>query len=130
MQETIVNIKEKLKHLTVLFVEDEDDLRVNTENFLKFIFDDIDVAKNGKEGLELFQKKNYNIVITDIIMPLMDGIQMCKEIVKINSNTAIIFLTAYRDNIDQTDLKYNYLVQKPISYNKMLETIQKLSTEY
>ena len=84
--------------ISLLIVEDD---KVASSTFLphviarKFPAVTIYVAENGKMGLELFKEHAPDIVITDINMPEMDGIQMAGEIKSIKADTKFIVLTAY-----------------------------------
>jgi len=86
-----------LKNLSCLYVEDEASIREIFSFIIKRYFKTVFVAENGKVGLELYKKNNPDIVISDIRMPIMDGIEMAKEIKKINPNAYIIFITAFTD---------------------------------
>ena len=78
-------LKEKVRALKVLFVDDEYDVRKGTGMFLKKFFDDVVVCENGKKGLEEFlAAKDFDVVITDILMPIMDGVEMSKKMREID----------------------------------------------
>jgi len=74
-------------------------------------------AENGQEGLELFKKESPGLVLTDIKMPIMDGIEVLKEIKKINPHAEVIVITGHGDmdlaiqalNLDATDF-----INKPL----------------
>lgn len=101
----------------ILIVEDE---AISLDIIVSKLKTDYDVisANNGKEGLELYKKFNPHIIITDIRMPLMDGIELIKKIRQIDQNSKII-ITSFKNDIDTlleaTELKlFKYLV-KPIN---------------
>ncbi len=75
----ILELQQSVKHLKVLYVED--DLTINQQfaAFLKEFFDNVDSAYNGLEGLELFDQTAYDIVITDIQMPKLGGWDMLES---------------------------------------------------
>ena len=75
--------------LTLLYVEDEANIREEMVEILELDFEHIHVAKNGQEGLAMFQEFHPDIVISDIQMPLMDGITMAQNILSLD-NTAKI----------------------------------------
>ena len=95
-------ILENSKDLNVLYVEDDKDLRESTFKLLDNFFSRVDVAQDGKEGLEKYQsyfenaQENYDIVITDISMPNMDGIEMAKNMKNICHEQLIVFVTAFQ----------------------------------
>jgi CheY-like chemotaxis protein len=75
--ENSINIHElieKAKGISILYAEDEKELREKTAIFLNKIFTDVDVAADGKEALDKYLLRNYDIVITDIQMPNMNGL--------------------------------------------------------
>ena len=86
-----------LKELKILFVEDEVNISKLLKDALSDYFFSFTVAYDGKEGLEKFKKVNPDIVITDIMMPNLDGLEMTKEIKKINENTPVVVLSAFSD---------------------------------
>jgi two-component system cell cycle response regulator len=88
-----------LKTLKVLYVEDDPDTRKQCSDFLTRPVGTLITASNGAEGLEAFIKNRPDIVITDIMMPVMDGLTMAKEIRGIAPTVPIIVITAF----EQTD---------------------------
>ena len=123
----ISNLREKVKDLKVLFVDDERDVRHGTGIFLRKFFDDVVVCINGQEGLAAFiQEEDFDIVVTDIVMPVMDGAEMVKEIRKLDSEVFIIFLTASRGISDLDKSLSNITLQKPLSFDDMVLIMQKL----
>lgn len=124
--------------ISLLFVEDDPLVRGVIWLVLthKFTGMDIHTAENGEVGLELFKKHNPHIVLTDINMPVMDGIRMATEIRALKPDAAIIVLTACRDEgclLDAIKAGVNHFVLKPIS-NKLLvaaieDCIERISLE-
>lgn len=85
------------KPIRLLFVEDDDVLRETTTSLFQEMFDYIVTAINGVEGLEKFQKEEFDLVITDITMPKMDGTEMLSRIRESGSEVPFIMLTAHND---------------------------------
>jgi YesN/AraC family two-component response regulator len=85
------------------------------------------LAENGKTGLELFKEHTPDIVITDINMPVMDGIQMVSEIKSVKDNTRFIVLTGYSDE-DYTaqfcELGVKECIVKPIVFKRLFNAIE------
>ena len=76
----MVQLKNKAKKLSILYVEDEAEVRDRTVNLLSNFFPNIDVAVDGEEGLEKYLQNSYDIVITDILMPKMNGLELISHI--------------------------------------------------
>ncbi len=90
--------KEILKNINVLYVEDEDDVREFTSKTISTIVNKVVVACNGKEGLEEFNKNpDINLILTDINMPKMGGLEMCEEIRKEDKEIPIVITSAHSD---------------------------------
>lgn len=120
--------KEIFKDITVLYVEDDVMTLEEISFFLKKYLKNLIIAKNGKEGLELFKEHNPDIVITDIQMPIMNGLEMAEEILKINPNIPIAVTTAYSDGeflIRAIDLGIDKYIVKPLNLSEILAVIQK-----
>jgi CheY-like chemotaxis protein len=110
-------IKEITKELVILYVEDEEDIRHQMLTLLRILFKEVYVASDGLEGLELFQKRYYDLIITDIHMPNMNGLDMVQHIRLTHPNIPIIITTAFSDQeyfIRSIDLKIDKYLLKPI----------------
>ena len=83
------------KNISILYVEDDKMMRENVTNYLKLIFDDVKSAEDGEQGLYLYAQQVYDIVITDIQMPRMNGLEMIGEIKKLSPEQEIIITTAF-----------------------------------
>ncbi len=121
---------EKLKVLKILYVEDEIELRETTCNSLGTLIPDITVAANGREGYEAFGKAKFDLVITDLSMPVMDGIEMIKEIRKTNSATPILVTTAFgsqSENVAElSKIGMTEYIMKPVDMMILVKAIDKL----
>lgn len=124
----IVLIKNKVQHLTTLFVEDEDAIRESTGVFLKKLFKKVHLCANGEEGLITFQENpDIKIVFSDIKMPKMDGVTMVQKILEIQPNTTILFISASQGEHEiPQELKHTYIT-KPITYQRIIEVLKELS---
>ncbi len=87
--------QEYLKSLTVLYVEDENDSREQCSEFLSRLVGVLVTAQNGVEGLDAWRQHAPDIVITDVQMPVMDGLSMAEEIRSRDMSVPIIVLTAF-----------------------------------
>ncbi len=82
---------------TILLVDDEEDIRdVLSVSLMDFGYE-VYTAENGQLALELFKEKNPSMVLTDIKMPLMDGIELLRQIKKVNPETEVIMITGHGD---------------------------------
>jgi len=125
-----VKPNEYLKNLTCLYVEDDDSIRDSFLIILKKIFKEVYVAKNGKEGLDLFKKYSPDIILSDIKMPIMDGLEMSKEIKTLNPDAYIILLTAFTDIefLKQAiDLGVEGYITKPVDKKKLYQKLNFLA---
>ncbi len=117
---------EKLKNTTLLLVEDEDLIRTFMHKMVIRHFKNVFVARDGAEGLELFKKENPDMVLTDINMPIMSGLEMSKAIKEINLNTPIVIASAYYDQdilLKAIDVGVDKYLTKPIKKETLLNTL-------
>ncbi len=121
---------ELIKTLKVLYVEDEIILRDTTCNSLKSILKEIVVADNGKDGLEKFENDKFDLVISDLAMPIMGGSEMIEKIRLIDKNIPIIVTTAYGSQNEEvenlTKIGMSDYVMKPVDIMKLVQTIDKI----
>ncbi len=110
--------KDFLKTATILYVEDEDDVREGYARVLSRYAKELYLAENGEVGLELFKKHAPDIVITDIRMPKKNGIDMAKEIKEINPNQSLIFTTAHGEStylLEAIEVQADAYILKPVA---------------
>ena len=89
MVHTLASLSSGMK---ILYVEDERLIRENTKLLLETIFSNVKTASNGIEGLHLYQSEVFEIVITDILMPEMNGVAMVKQIKELNPSSLLLSL--------------------------------------
>ncbi|MBA3014829.1 MAG: response regulator [Proteobacteria bacterium] len=114
--------------LKILCVEDEPGIREQLLRLLQRRGNKVLGAKNGKEGLALYREYSPEIVVTDIRMPVMDGLTMIKEIKEISRDVKTIVTTAFTDfsyMMDAIDLGVDHYVVKPINIDNLLGSIDK-----
>lgn len=117
-----------LKNITILYAEDEKDLREVTHQILKGFTKKQFIAENGQEGLDLFKEheNEIDLIITDVNMPILNGLEMVKEIKKINLNIPIIVATAFSNKeylLEAIDIGVDKYVLKPIDISKLLQVM-------
>ena len=111
----------------LLIIDDEKSIRKTLREILeyeKFIVDD---AEDGIRGLELLKKNHYDVVLCDIKMPKMDGMEVLEKIQKITSDTPVVMISGH-GNIEtavESIKKGAYdFIQKPLDLNRILVTIR------
>jgi CheY-like chemotaxis protein len=113
-------------NLTVLYVEDEEEVRENITMALKRRVGTVITAVNGQEGLEMYKAHHPDMIITDLEMPVMNGLVMIEKIREIcHPDYPIMVITAYQDEEHYTELADSYLY-KPVLFDQMEEMIASL----
>jgi len=124
----VKELKERAQGIRVLYVEDDEELRENTARLLAAFFSDIDTASNGHEGLEKYNENCYDLIITDINMPVMNGVRMAAQIKAGNKKEIIIVISAHdeaRYLLELINLGVDYFVLKPLDINQFLTALDK-----
>jgi YesN/AraC family two-component response regulator len=123
---------EKTKNLKLLYVEDEKVVRDETLELLDEFFELVDVAQNGKDGLEKYVVDYYDIVLSDINMPIMDGLTMCENIVEQNPDQCIVVLTAH-DEMEylekMLDIGIDKYILKPLDFEDIINNFSDIVEE-
>lgn len=122
-----------LKNFTVLYVEDNLVMQKFMETALRNEVKELYIANNGEEGIELYANLNPDIIISDISMPKMDGLQMCEQIKSIAKNQAIVLVTGF-DSLEilkqAIDLNINKFISKPIiDLKQFFEVLENIAQE-
>lgn len=117
-----------LSYLNVLFVEDEEVIREHTMISLNYLVKEVQVASNGQEALEVMESFSPDIIISDLQMPIMNGIDFIKTIRKKNKKVPIIVLTAHTDKeylLELIEMHIEHYITKPMSFEKLINILQK-----
>ena len=117
----------------ILLAEDESDLRLIIRDVLKDEGYEVLAVSNGLEGLNRVKTENPDIVVADVMMPIMDGFSMAREIRKFNSNIPILFLTA-KNTIEDIEEGFetgaNDYLRKPFEFRELIIRIKALLGKY
>ena len=95
---TVKDLHKFSKELDVLYVEDDESLREETQSLLKTLFKNITTAYDGEHGLQEYNKHFFDLVISDVNMPRMNGIDMCKNIKEINPEQKVLIVSAHDES--------------------------------
>ncbi len=120
-------LKKEFENIKILYVEDEDYIRKNAVSYLKRLFKEVYEAKDGYEALALIESEKPHIIITDIKMPRMSGIELVKKIRETNKDVQIIMITAFTDTsylISAVELGLVKYLVKPIMHDKLFPILQ------
>ncbi len=118
---------DNLKDLKILYIDDEEFIREDAVEYLRFHCDNVYEACNGLDGLEKYKELKPDIIITDIKMPKLNGIEMIKEIRKNDKTTKIIIATAFLETeylIEAIELGLIKYLVKPIMEDTLLPVLE------
>lgn len=124
--------RNEFKNIKILFVEDEENIRLNAISYLKRLFDEVYEAKDADEAFEIIKYKKPHIIITDINMPKINGLEMVRKIRQKDLNTKIIVLSAYTKTdylLDAVELGLEKYLVKPIRHETIFPILNNCVTK-
>lgn len=127
-----MDIKKTFANFKLLYIEDDTGVREVNLRFLNRLFHIVYSASNGMEGLEIYKQYQPDIIITDLKMPVMDGISMVKKIRENDNETKIIITTAFTDEshlIDAVELNIVRYIVKPLNQRNLMPALEKAINE-
>ena len=113
---------------SILCVEDEPVAREQMLKILRRRGREVAAAPNGQEGLALFRRQAFEVVVTDIRMPVMDGLSMARQMKELNRDVKIVVTTAFTDLsylMAAIDLGVDQYVLKPVEINRLMAAIDR-----
>ncbi len=122
-------LKERCKKIHILYIEDEEKVRIQTAKVLSIYFNNITLAENGKEGLKKFKDEKIDIIFTDINMPKMNGLLMIEYIRKIDKHTPIVVFSAYEHTdylLKTIEYGIDGYILKPFNLDQIQKVINKI----
>jgi len=114
----------KLSSFSLLYAEDEEGIRNNIQEILQYLFKDLYLAKNGEEAYKIYQEKKPDLIITDIKMPKLNGLELIKKIRKHDSKVRIVIVSAHTDidyMLNAVELHLVKYIIKPITEVKLID---------
>lgn len=122
----------KLKNFTLLLVEDDEDLIQQFQAIFTLFFREVFIAKNGTDALDIYDKNQIDMIVTDYVMPLMNGYELTKAIRLTNKNIPIVMMSSYTDqdkllNAIKLGL-VDYLI-KPFDYNTLIGVLNSMASK-
>lgn len=111
---------------TVLVVDDEKNIRLTLRESLKTLDLDVDAAVNGEEALEMMRQKPYELMLLDLKMPGMDGIEVLRRLRELSAKTAVILLTAHgtvESAVEAMKLGAVDFLQKPFAPQEIRDVV-------
>lgn len=111
----------------ILIIEDDEAIRMALEDDLTLEGFQVQSASDGEQGLMMAQENCYDLIILDLMLPRLDGIEVCKELRKVKISTPIIMLTAKSQELDKIiglELGADDYVTKPFSPRELLARIK------
>ncbi|MCD4772786.1 MAG: response regulator [Bacteroidales bacterium] len=126
-------VKEKAKYnISLLYIEDEHILRDVYKEILKNRVDTLFIAKDGDDGYNKYKQYKPDLIITDIKMPKMNGLEMIKQIKEEDTNVRIVIMSAYGQPeffMEAIDLGVKGFLLKPVKNEKLFSVIEEMSKE-
>ena len=130
----------KLKELTkktlnmdILYIEDDKNLLQQNRELFKSLFRKVDVTDNGVDAIKLYKSSKYSLVITDINLPLINGINIMKEMKNINPSQLFLVTSVFKRNEWEDELNklgIKHYLTKPLETQKLLNEIEALVYDY
>lgn len=116
------NILNKLSNYTLLFVENEKGIRDNFSEYFNLLFKEVYIGEDGEDGYLLYEKYKPDLIITDIKMPKMSGIELVSKVRQIDAKTSIVIISAHTEVellLQSIPLSLIEYVIKPLNSEKL-----------
>ena len=119
----------------ILIIDDEELILQIWENLLSSAGYDVKTACNGKEAIRITEEEKPEIVITDLIMPGMNGVELCRAIKKINPETEVVLISGHPTEMYKYQRDFisaggrEGFLQKPLSLDEMIDVVEAIMRE-
>jgi CheY-like chemotaxis protein len=126
---TTVNTSRQARKRRILVVDDEKNIRLTIQHSLLAADYEVETAADGNEGLDKFRDGHYDLILMDLRMPQMNGIEMLREIREHDKHTAAVVITAYLTIdtlLEAFSLGVSDYIRKPFSPNDVREMVRRV----
>jgi len=118
---------DKLKNMTILYAEDEEGIRKNISDSLSYYVKEVYEAQNGSIAYDIYKEKSPNIILSDIHMPIMDGIEFVKKVRLENREIPVVMITAHTDKkylLEAVELHMEKYIIKPVDIDVLFDVLE------
>ena len=119
---------QRLRSISVLYAEDEENIRLHIADTLSYYVKEVIEAENGEEAYKLYKEKRPDIILSDILMPVMDGLKFVEKIRQEDEKTPVILITAHTEKnylLNAVKLHLEEYLIKPVNLEKILALLVK-----
>jgi len=119
--------KEMKRSITVLVIDDDERVRTLLRDILRFAGYQVIEASDGKSGMRYLEKGEFDMVLTDLGMPEMNGWEVVKMIKKETPQTPVVLITGWGTNLDEEKVKesgVDGIIGKPFQVNEVIEAVE------
>lgn len=125
-------MRENLKSFTLLYAEDDESIQIEMLEYFSSYFKEVYVANDGREALEIYKKNKPDVMILDIYMPHISGLELTKIVRENDYKTKIVLITAFSKNsvlLEAINLDINYYITKPVTLQNIKEMLNKIALD-
>ena len=126
-KENSIPIRKEQEKARILVIDDEESVRELLRDILTDASHEVEVARDGKEGITLFIDKEFDMVFTDLGMPVMSGWEVAEKVKSINEKVPIALITGWNVSLEESELhdkRINLVIQKPFQIEEILHLVQ------
>ncbi len=130
-KEKAENLKEAAE-LRIFIVDDEQDIRAPLAEFLKLKGNIVFTAANGKEFFDKFEDSGVDLILLDMVMPVMDGYEVLERLKFKNNSVPVVIISGYFVQNEDIRKKYPFvklIIKKPVHFNTLYQTIKEIIEE-
>ncbi len=120
-----------LKNKNMLYIEDDIDVLNNISAVMQNYFNNVHIASNAEVGFDIYSSKSIDLLIVDIELPGINGIEFIKKIRQMNNSIPIVVISAYTNTdylLESVELKIDKYIVKPFTSKKISTLLEKLNT--
>jgi PAS domain S-box-containing protein len=126
-EEKSLTAKTEKKKARILVIEDEEDIRQLLRDILTNVGHEVEIAADGSEGIKIFEKKEFDLVFTDLGMPGMSGWQVAEKVKNINGKVPVALITGWNVKLEMSDMEdsgISLVIHKPFKMEQVLNLVQ------
>lgn len=124
--------KENLKNFTLLYAEDDKSIQTEMLEYFSSYFKEVYLANDGKEAIELYKQHKPDIMVLDIYMPYLSGLEIAKIVRKDDYKTKLVLMTAFSKEtilLEAINIDINYYIVKPATLQKIKSMLDKIAVD-